>query len=207
MGRTMLKDLSLLEAVLEEYAAETPDGNDGEVLREWIRRHPEFADELADFAASRTVILYCVDVEPTPDEEERDRELAGQRLAAALSEMRRPNPIASLTGLAESKGLNKRAFADAAGLSVSLIMYLEKRRLAFETIPRALIGRLASIISVAEESVAVYLRQGPELAPDANFKAARMPSEVVQKKFADVVREDQTLSPAEKSELLKLANG
>lgn len=203
----MFKDLTKLGGILEGYAAATPDGNDGEVLREWIRRHPEFADELADFAASRTVVLYCVDVEPTPDEEERDRELAGQRLAAALSEMRRPNPIASLTGLAESKGLNKRAFADAAGLSVSLIMYIEKRRLEFGSIPRALIGRLASIVGAAEESVAVFLRQGPELAPDANFKAARMPSEVVQKKFADVVREDQMLSAEQKSELLKLVNG
>lgn len=203
----MFKDLTKLGEVLEGYAAATPDGNDSAILRDWIRRHPEFADDLADFAASRTVVLYCVDVEPTPGEEERDRERAGQRLAAALSEMRRPNPIASLTGLAENKGLNKKAFADAAGLSLSLVMYLEKRRLEFGSIPRALIGRLATIIGTAEESVAAYLRQGPELAPDANFKASRMPSDVVQKNFADVVNEDQILSAEQKSELLKLANG
>ncbi len=203
----MFKDLTKLGEILEGYAAATPDGNDSAILRDWIRRHPEFADDLADFAASRTVILYCVDVEPTPEEEERARERAGQRLAAALSEMRRPIPIESLTGLAERKGMNKKAFADAAGLSLSLVIYLEKRRLAFESIPRALIGRLASIVSVAEESVAAYLRQGPELAPAANYKAARMPGEVVQKSFADAVREDQILSPEQKSGLLKLANG
>jgi hypothetical protein len=202
----MIKDPKILSAVLEGYAAATPEGNDSAVLREWIRRHPDFADDLADFAASRTVMLYAAGPEPTIEEEERLRGLATERLAAVLGESRGLKPIASILRRATELGYSKQSFAAAAGLSVSLVMYLEKRRLEFASIPRELVRRVAEIIGSAEESVAAYLRQGPDLAPAANYKASLMPGEVVEKSFADAVREDQVLSPEEKVELLKMAN-
>ncbi len=191
--------------VLEGYAVETPDGNDNAVLRDWIARHPEFADDLADFAAARAIVRHTPDEEPSADEEARDRKLASERLAGVLEQLRKAPEISSLTQLASDKGLNKSAFANALGLSLSLLMYLEKRRLDVASVPRRIVARIGELLGTGESAVAAYLSKSPDALPQANYKAALMPKAVGRKDFAAAVAEDQTLSPEQKRNLLKMA--
>ncbi len=83
-------------------------------------------------------------------------------------------------------------------------MYLEKKRLRFSSIPKAIIARLANVLEVSETVIANYLNQLPDLATNASFKSQTRPEELEQKDFADAVRQDQSLSRAQKAELLKL---
>lgn len=193
------QDISLTD-VLEGYAAATPAGNDNRILREWIANYPAFAAELADFAAARAIVRHLPEEDLSADEELRLRELAARRLRGAPAR----NSIDSLTRLAEAKGLNKPKFAAALGLSTSLLMYLEKRRLEFATIPKAIIGRISGILGTGEESVAAFLARGPEPVPQASYKAALMPEEATARSFSDAVRGDQILTPEQKKELLSL---
>ncbi len=203
---TGLPNQNRAQEVLEGYAAATPGGNDYRILRDWIAQFPEFAEDLEIFAASRAIARHVPDETPTA-EEEAARQTAAAELLKRLMPARgqSPSPIASLTGLAEKKGLDKAKFAHLTGLSVSLVMYLEKRRLAAASVPKALVRRVAHVLGAADESVAAYLGRpsGPLL--QANFKAAKMPdAESAQKDFRQAVAEDQTLTAIQKEELLKL---
>lgn len=203
----ILKDLlnkERLATVLEEYAASTPDGNVASVLEDFVRRFPEYRAELVEFAAARAIARYLPEIEPGPEGEERDRMLAAGRLRSVLGRIESAAPIGSLVGTAEKLGIGKQSFAKAAGLSLSLLIYLEKRRIEFATIPAEIVSRLASILQTGAESVAEYLRTPPDAVPQANYKTSGMPGRVVAKSFAEAVREDQTLTAEQKTELLRL---
>ena len=188
-----------LTEVLEGYAVATPGGNDPEVLGRWIREYPQFADDLIDFAAARAEHR-AIDARPF-GEEDRSAEIG----LNILKEQLRPREFAvpeSLTAMAERKGWKKPEFAKRSGLSMSLLMYLEKRRLRFSTIPTKLIARLAELLETSEQAIAGYLALPPTTAGEANFKTPTRPDEVRQRDFADAVREDQALSAEEKRALL-----
>lgn len=190
-----------LSDVLEGYALETQAGDDLEVLQRWMTENPEFAEDLMDFAAARSQMRH-IDADISAEEEARYAQFGKATLERVLSgtvEL----VLESLTSLAQEKGLRKSEFAAKLGLSVSLTMYLEKRRLQFATIPDAIVKRISDVLEITERSVSSYLRL-PATAGEASFKAATRPGEVTQKSFAEAVSEDQSLPPAEKQKLLEL---
>lgn len=193
-----------LEEVLEEYAAVTPAGNDLEVLRGFTGKYPQFVDELADFAAARAVVKYAPEEELTAEEEERLQESGLNNLRSVLSKLNSANPLQSLVETAKTKGLSRAKFAAALGLSTSLIIYLEKRRLIFATIPQKIITKLAQILETGEEKVSDFLKQVPQFAENASFKTETRAEIQPPKNFADAVREDQQLSAEDKRKLLEL---
>lgn len=197
-----------LEEVLEEYAAATPTGNDLKILRTLTDKYPQYRDELADFAAARAVVKYAPDEDLSTEEEKRFSETGLTNLRLVLGSLNAggasQDALDSLTDAAKAKGLNKRGFAAALGLSVSLVQYLEKRRLAFASIPRAIIAKVAEVLEAGEEAVAAYLNQSPDIATQTSFKATERAEEMPPKDFAEAVREDQMLSPDEKRKLLEL---
>ena len=194
-----MSDATLSE-VLEGYAIDTPDGNDQETLQRWMERHPEFARELMDFAAARAYVRN-VDEGPMPDEE-RYAEIGLNALKEVLG--REATELSSLTATAEAKGWKKPEFAKKLGLSMSLLMYLEKRRVKIATVPKAIVAKIAELLETSEHAIAAYLSQPPSVAGEASFKSQTRPEEERQKDFADAVREDQSLSPGEKQDLLSL---
>jgi transcriptional regulator with XRE-family HTH domain len=200
---------SKLQEILEEYALRTEGGNDMRLLRQMIDSYPQYAEELEDFAAARAVIRFAPDEEFAPEEEARFAELGMQNLRMFLGE-KGSNAVASdaalqsLTDRAKAKGMNKKSFAAALGLSVSMVQYLEKRRLAFASIPQAIIAKVGEVLEAGEEAVAAYLNQSPDTAAQASFKATERAEEMPPKDFAEAVREDQMLSPDEKRKLLEL---
>lgn len=194
-----------LEEVLEEYAVATPDGNDLKVLREVAEKHPEYTEELEDFAAARAVARHAPEEELTDDEESRVRESAVTNLRAMLDSLAisQPPALISLTGAAKEKGFSRSKFADALGLSVSLVQYLEKRRLKFATVPQRIISRIAQVLNSTEEVIGAYLNQPPDYQAAASFKTQERAEEMPAKDFAEAVREDQVLSPEQKRKLLE----
>lgn len=200
----MMIDMSLAD-VLEAYAVETPTGNDQQVLQKWMKKYPQYSAELMDFAAARAVVLYAPEEEISAEEEARYREVGLKNFQAFLSNSAAPQTVlSSLTASAAEKGLNKAKFAAAVGVSLSLLMYLEKKRLEFSTIPKAVVRKISDVIEAGEQQVAAYLSTPPEMQPQASFKTAIRPKEVKLKSFAEAVREDQILSPEEKKNLLDL---
>jgi hypothetical protein len=196
-----------LEDVLESYAIETRGENNNFVaLRQWMEKYPEYAQELMDFAAERSLIG-ASQSEISEQEVVRHLERSRQTLENFLANrsQKTENSIESLTAAAQSIGMNKMKFASAIKLSLSLVMYLEKRRLQFATIPSQVIKRLAETLQTTEERIASYLDQQPDFAFNANFKAQERPEAAEQKDFAQAVREDQSLTKEQKEELLRLS--
>ena len=193
-----------LEEVLEEYAAATPAGNDLKILRIAAEKYPQFADDLADFAAARAVVKHAPEEELTAEEEERFQESGLSNLRMVLSSLNSAVSLQSLVETAKTKGLSRAKFAAALGLSPSLVIYLEKRRLAFTTIPKTIVAKIAQILETAEEKVADYLNQSPDYAGNMSFKTETRAETQPPKNFAEAVREDQQLSAEEKRKLLEL---
>jgi hypothetical protein len=198
----MSKDLKL-EDVLEGYAVDTPDGNDPATLRKWVTDHPEFADELLEFAAMRSRVMHMPD--PVMSATEIEASMSRGRAALAMfrdTSKKKPVSIRSLTELASQHGLNKQGFAKAVGMSLSLIMYMEKRRLIAASVPDRIIKKTAEVLRTTKESVAEFLH-GTPAAGSLSYKAESRPEEMQQKDFAEAVAEDQTLSDEQKRSLLE----
>ncbi len=194
---------SALADILESYAIETGAENERERLQKWIEKYPEFAEDLMNFHAERSFSQFR-----TPEISASEEAGFLLRSRATLEKFRAERrgqaekPLASLTAQAQALGMNKTRFASALKMSLSLVMYLEKRRLRFATVPRQIIQRLAATLQTSEQAVANYLDAAPDFAANASFKAVERPTEIEQKDFAQAVREDQSLTAAEKAELL-----
>lgn len=195
-----------LAAVLEEYALATEGENDQQILRQMIEKYPQFAAPLMDFAAARALAKYAPEPEMPAEDAARYQKMGLENLRRVLSESAaaKQTALQSLTDAAKAKGLNRSKFASALGLSVSLVQYLEKRRLDFASIPKAVIAKVAQVLETGEELVANYLNQPPVATANASFKANERPEELKPKSFAEAVREDQQLSAEEKKRLLEM---
>lgn len=191
----------VLEEVLEQYAATTPAGNDLKILQSFSEKYPQFAEDLADFAAARAVAKHAPDEELTAEEAKRFQKSGLQNLRAILSST---NELQSLVETAKTKGLNRAKFAAALGLSTSLVIYLEKRRLAFATIPTKIVTKIAEVLDVTEKAVSVYLNQSAKYSADMSFKTDTRSEELPPKSFAAAVGEDQQLTAEQKRNLLEM---
>ncbi len=193
-----------LADVLDSYAIATVAGNDQKILHEWMEKYPQYAAAIMDFAAARAFVRYAPDVELSAGEETRYQVIGLQNLRSVLSENAASQAaLQSLTEAAKAKGLNKKTFAAAVGLSVSLVQYLEKRRLDFASIPQAVISKVAQILETGEETISAYLNQPPDYAAQTSFKTNTRAEEMLPKNFAEAVSEDQTLTPEEKRRWLE----
>lgn len=203
-----MSDNLKLQEVLEEYAAATPNGNDLGELRRISEKYPHYAEELADYAAARAVAKHAPEEELESAEEMRFQALGLNTLRQVLSESREQvapaGIIQSLTDLAKSKGLNRTKFAQALGLSVSLVQYLEKKRLDYATIPQGIIAKIADVLETAQDQVAAYLNQPPDYAAQSSFKTNTRAEQSQAKSFREAVGEDQQLSAEDKRKLLEL---
>ncbi|QQS40255.1 MAG: hypothetical protein IPM63_12925 [Acidobacteriota bacterium] len=192
-----------LRRVLESYAAETPDGNNTEVLKKWMARFPDYASELMAFASERAHMEHLPDEEIEGDEMEAFLVHGRERFRQLLDASKKaPVPISSLAALVEERGMKKREFARTVGLSLSLFVQLDKRNVLAPTVPSKVIESLAAKLEVAAESVRAYLEL-PQVAAEGNFKAEVRPEPLPQVDFGEAVRKDRDLSDVEKRYLLE----
>lgn len=198
----------LLETVLEEYLAAAPNGNDLKILQDFSNEYPQFAQDLEDFAAARAVAKNAPEEELSAEEEQQIEESGLVNLRSVLASLKTagspPSILQSLVDAAKSKGMNRAKFASALGLSTSLVIYLEKRRLDFATIPKTIVTKISEVLEIAEETISDYLDQTPDFSVNTSYKTETRAEELPPKSFAEAVREDQILTAEQKRKLLEL---
>ena len=196
MNRQM--DKEMLEDILDAYVASGVGPNSP--LEEWTRRYPEFEREIIEFAASWSLMTW---LPPAPNAEEVTEEtLVLRGMSVVQSVLHRQSaesspdlaaPFESLIEEGRERGFEPRQLAHALGLGDSLLRKLDRRLIAFTTIPEELIHRLARVIEREASSITAYLQQEPTLAARTEHRSEQAPKLAAQENFFGAVRSDPTI--------------
>jgi len=191
-------------------AAERPGGSVEETLGVEIRRLPDFAGELGDFAAE---LLLQDALSPSGDQGGKarppesdipgdDEAVVGRalgrfrdRLAAEVEATDVPNPFD------ERPPAELRRLGVALGLDKTLLVKLRDRKIEAESIPPAFVERLAAELGVDFPVVVAHLEAPPIVHRGASFKANGKLRPSRKEGFADAVRRS-TLGAEEKARWL-----
>lgn len=210
-----LRDESALEDVLHEYAS-CPGGPSHSTLSEWVKKHPEYRRELEEFTASwilqdalrpqqpekldeETLLLRAMSAVQQVLYEEGARHAAE---AAGPAEVAEPG-LDSLMAEGKELGLDAQALAERCDLSVSLIAKLDRRLIAFASVPQQLVQKVADVLKTSASRVSAYLEQPMVLAGGARYRSGTRPGlPAKQQEFFDAVRADPTLSADQRARWL-----
>jgi hypothetical protein len=191
-----------LEDVLDAYVAES-GAPSYETLTAWTRRYPRYERELADFTAAWSLMRW---LPPSTTAEVDEAALVQRGMSTVRAMLReradRQTAIVSLLEAGKERGLATGALAARAGLSVPLVLKLDRRLIRVATVPARVIEGLAAAIGRDAASVAAYLQGAPRLAAGASYHAGATPTLAGQEDFADAVRGDLTLSDEQRARLL-----
>lgn len=197
-----------LADVLDAYVAASGVPSHA-ALTAWTRRYPHYARELAEFTATWSLARHLPpSTAPTAGEAALLRQ--GMRVVEGLLREKgiaRPAvqpPIASLLEEGRAHGLAAGALAERAGLSIPLVLKLDRRLIRAATIPLAVVERVARAVERDAAAVAAYLQGTPRLAQGASYHAAETPTLGEQEDFAAAVRRDLTLPEERRAQLLAL---
>ena len=113
--------------------------------------------------------------------------------------------IESILSSAKRLGLDALGLADLTGLSVVLVMKLDRRLINFGSIPQKIFDLLANVLHSATAPITEYLQQPPVLAMEARFRATESPTIPEQQDFFDAVRSDKSISEDRRLSLLALS--
>lgn len=195
-----MSEYELQEAFAElALAAERPGGSVEETLGEQIRRLPDFAGELGDFAAE----LLLQEALPRQDDVTGDDEAVvaralgrfRDRLAAEVEPVDVPNPFD------ERAPAELRRLGMALGLDKTLLVKLRDRKIEAETLPPAFVEHLAAELGVDFPVVVAHLEAPPIVHRGSSFKANGKLRPSRKEGFADAVRRS-TLGAEEKARWL-----
>ncbi len=188
-----------LEDILDAYVASGVGPNSP--LDEWIRLYPEFERELIEFAASWSLMKW---LPPALNAEEVDEEtlvLRGMSVVqnllhrqSAESASGAAAPFESLIGVGRERGFEPRRLAHAVGLGDSLLRKLDRRLIAFASLPQEMISRLAQVVQRESTSITAYLQQAPALGATTEHRSEQAPILMELEDFFDAVRADPTIS-------------
>lgn len=197
-----------LEVVLDAYATETST-SDPQELAKWMREYPQYACELMDFAAARSLSERLSSAGGPEEDEEalvaRGLAVLDEILGAPAAQRTQSGPLNDLVAAARERGMTVADLADAIGLSVPLVAKLQRRLLRLASIPHQLVEDLARILRYSSEAVANYLGQSPSLAAGAHYRSDRAPTLNEQQDFLDAVRSDPSITPENRGRWISLA--
>jgi transcriptional regulator with XRE-family HTH domain len=197
--------MNTLQDIFEAYSLDTPDGNNFDILQKYIEKYPQFESELLEFAKERSLLKFDTETEISAEEKSRFAEISRRNFERFWKQQNvQVQSIESLTAVAKNLGMKKSQFAEKVGLSFSLVTYLEKRGLEFQSIPIQIVKKVAEVLKLAEESVAVFLNQSSNFGTETNYKSTSRPDEAEKKTFAEAVWEDLDLTAEQKRQLLQL---
>ncbi|HEU5440929.1 MAG TPA: hypothetical protein VFU88_16710 [Ktedonobacterales bacterium] len=196
-----------LDRITARYEAEFRAGANPR-LEDYVRRYPQFADELIEFALYFAAVTAQL---PEDDFAPADQLSAGSQaaLAAVRAELGLPAEVQPSTQTASpdspaidslfargvSLGLPPPQLAAATELSTDLLAKLEDRAIAVATIPRELFETLARALQTGADAVRAFLASPRGQArAGAQLYLAERPPEYPQESFAAAVRAS-TLSP------------
>lgn len=190
----------ILDRITAQYTDEYHAGLSPR-LEDYVRRYPEYADELTDF------VLYFHAVSLNlPEPDAVPAQALSPAAEAALARIRglnpnsanTPAPIESLVKQGRTQGYNARQLAAEVGLSTDLLGKLDAKVIAANSIPRTLISRLAQTLATAPEAVAAYLGLSAPAGAGQFFYSEQAPAQR-QESFIDAVQAS-TLDDAAKRE-------
>lgn len=196
-----LYDQELLDNILDAYVTEVETPN-LEVLKEWIRKYPQYQRELTDFTIAW---IQMEELRPI-NRDKTDHDTLVLRAMSVVQNLYRigeqksvpsqsaKNPIEKLVAEAETQGFSQDQFAAQLKLSVGLLWKLDRRLIKYSSIPVELIENIAGALHRGLQIVAEYFQRQPILALNASYKAKRQPQVSEPTNFFDEVRSDTDLS-------------
>lgn len=196
----MAKRKISLEDVLNEYLASEPKPS-YEALEKWSKRFPEHKEELVEFTVSWSKLENAPksDAQDSFDEETlllKAMSIVGDRIHT----MRTAKKIAksSLTNLsteAKNKGLGLKELAKLTDLSVPIISKIMRGFLDPLSIPKLVIERLAAVLDLAAEEIALSIQNASMTSQGIKHKSKKKPEFPKDKEnFFNAVRNDRELS-------------
>ncbi|MEZ5306673.1 MAG: hypothetical protein R2684_05930 [Pyrinomonadaceae bacterium] len=191
-----------LDEVIEGYAIETPSGNDPVVLDGWIKQYPQFEAELLEFAASRAVAQKTDYPELTIEEKRKAREISARILRnAGVPELE--NELHGIVDRGNEIASNKMKLAADLGIGLSTLLAIDRRRVAFESIPTSFVERISTVLRVTKEAVINYLSQDRIIAPSASYKSTGRPDPNMTQDLETVLELDSEVSEEMKNRIMR----
>lgn len=196
-----------LEEVLDAYiaASQTPSR---EILQEWIKRHPQYAQELTDF----TVAWSQTEHYPEKKNQQKDPSArlhlgmniahqAYDQIAATNHVIREQNkaPLASFFREGKQLGYSPDEFAEQINVPVTVIRRIESRLLLVDTIPTKIIETIAFTLQRPGDEIWNFLTRPPVVPQTLRLKSHQAPKVAQQQNFFDVIRADPTISEEQRA--------
>ena len=201
----------LLDNILDAYVTEVETPN-LEVLKEWIRKYPQYQRELTDFTIAW---IQMEELRPI-NRDKTDHDTLVLRAMSVVQNLYRigeqksvpsqsaKNPIEKLVAEAGTQGFSQDQFAAQLKLSVGLLWKLDRRLIKYSSIPVELIENIAGALHRGLQIVAEYFQRSPTLATNARYKAKQQPQVGEPTNFFDEVRSDTELSNENRAYWLEL---
>lgn len=190
-----------IERITFQYTEEYRQGQRPRI-EDYVRRYPQYASELLEFA----VYFHTVGFEDDSFEEPGELALspAAEKALARIRERRAayaPSPaiapIESLFKQGLAVQLAPPQVAAAVGLTMDVLAKIEARAITVASIPRTLIQRLATALKLAPEAITAYLSAAQPGQVGGFYYADQAPTQQ-EESFLDAVQAS-ALSPEQKS--------
>lgn len=189
-----------LDDVIQAYMASATDSGE-DTLEEWIGRYPQYERELREFAAYWKMFGRLPARDYSVEEEGGLVARAASVVQNILHEQREissaAQPLSSLVDEAERQHMSLDQFAEAAEMSVPMIVMLDRRQVCYESIPRKAVESIAGALRTLVAAVDAYLKGAMQLAP-AHYHSDEPPKAAGQYDFSYVVEIDPDLSDEQK---------
>jgi hypothetical protein len=209
MRYTNIEPSSLRDA--KYYLALSKPSLDAELLDEVVRRFPEHAAELTEFAID-LALDSAAESEDQPVEPSNETSTAvskaisrfQNRLYAEKNAAASPRPALTETNpFASMKREELRAFAKNINANLPFVMKLRDRQIQPETITEGFRRRVGEELNVPIELLTAHFAELPGMHTGARFKSDKSPEVGARQSFEEAVR-TSALTPEQREFLLKL---
>lgn len=206
-----------LDDVLHEYMASCESPSSVSV-DEWVRRYPQYAKEITDFAVTWSLSRYLPEPEIQPEELERRTrrgiELMHKVLRSQAKEIPQKDASLSEAGgdghsldsifeAGKRMGLSLHDIARLTDLSARIVALLDRRQIHYSTIPNKAVEKIASAIRQPLGVVSEYL-QGELRLTAAHYRAEAPPEIAPKQDFFDLIKSDMSLGEGNRKAWLSL---
>lgn len=183
-----------LDDVLNDMALTSakPDAN---LLAAYIRRYPEYADEITDFAAELAALAISGEVkevvEPSTTGTSPALSRALSRLQNRLYEVKQEQTALRSSAPDLFGALDRgqfRALAEKLGVNTFFLTKVRDRTIAPETIPHGFRLKVADLMRIPEPEVATYFAGPAKIPEEMRFLSEQKPEAAHRQSFADAVR-------------------
>ncbi|UJR83679.1 hypothetical protein [Sandaracinus amylolyticus] len=198
-----------LDDVLHEMAL-TSEKPDAKVVGEYLRRYPQYAEEITDFAAELAAMAIAADVddgiEPSTTGTSPAISRALSQLHNRLYEVKQEQPARDGSGpdlFAPFSPGQFRALASELGVNAFFLSKVRDRTIEPETIPHAFRVKMADAMKVSEPVIAAYLAGQATIPDQMRFLSEQKPEASRRQSFADAVKSSK-LTEEQQRHLLSL---